>query len=123
MFHRFTALFLALILASPACWCGLMHVPSAAPHVKACCASRAKGKDSSREKDCVCSQTVKARELTQAKVKLPEPSIASDPFVSLVVTLLPKPVATTVLPVGNLDNHGPPLRSRALYHLDCSLLI
>ena len=123
MRHRLTALVLAFIMASPACWCGWTHAAAEA-HVRTCCQAKAKKQNlPAKEKDCPCSQAIKARDLAQGKVSVPAPSL-----VDLHLTMVPAiaPVLSEIMhsfAVTEPHEHGPPREIRPLYHLDCALLI
>lgn len=124
MFHRLTALVLAVIMASPACWCGWTHA-AATQHVRTCCAAKAKAKGDApaKSKDCPCAQALKVRDVVQAKVKVPVPmpldSFLMRPAMVELQAAEPITVFAAYVPPAN----GPPRMPRPLYYMDCSLLI
>ena len=124
MFHRLTALVLALIVASPACWCSWSHAGEKA-HVRSCCEAKAQHKRGTENKDknCPCSQALKSREVVQAKVKVPEPVLAELQMPALSVAEITVVPAMKTFADHDPLIHGPPREVRPLYHLDCSLLI
>ncbi len=125
MSHRFTALVLALIVASPLCCGGWVHAAEK-PNVESCCEAKEPGKTTPHpegDKDCACSQTPKFRDVSHAGVTVPAPE--------LTVLLLPE-FALLDLGIPNAEDcsaalvlhyHGPPRTVRPLYHLDCALIV
>lgn len=122
MSHRFTALVLALIVASPLCCCGWMHAAEKA-HVESCCEAKEAGKPVPKDKDCVCAQTPKFRDVSHARVAAPAPDLFVLDLPLLAITELEIPFIGEHSAALVLRNHGPPPLARPLYHRDCALLI
>ena len=68
-------------------------------------------------------QSLKARDVVQAKVKIPAPSPGDLhlPVLAVLETSLPDFTIFSAAP--RPLNHSPPREVRPLYHLDCALLI
>jgi hypothetical protein len=126
MIHKLTALMLALLIASPVCWCGWMHVTASQAEVPSCCQHKHDAADTSAPlapEDCPCSKAPKARETTVAKVLVPAPVMSEG-------TLPPQHPATTFSTVWQpassvfwRDAHSPPRPAVPLRVLHCSWLV
>lgn len=130
MLQKVTAWMLALLIASPMCWCGWMHsAPAAEAAVAAkpsCCHDKKESKKAASDEanDCPCAHAPKARELTSSKILVPSASMAGDALAlwEPMMLVLDRP-AVTVRFLDNLHAQGPPLRTEPLFVRHCSWLI
>lgn len=130
MLHKLTAWMLALLIASPICWCGWMHgdqkvavneKPSCCPHKKESTEQKQAPKDPS---DCPCSQLPKVRELAVSKVMIPAVPVTDDTLATwnpLLLELAHRDAAPVSFEW--VLNHGPPLPGEPLFLRHCALLI
>ena len=127
--HKLTAWMLALLIASPMCWCGWMHGSHAAEAGKPSCCQDAKSKGSEKkgpEKsgDCPCSQLPKVRDVVSGKISVPAVPVSGE-WLSAWNPVHPELVRQDAgHPLWNdLLAHGPPPREVKLFVQYCSLLV
>ena len=125
MIHKLTAFTLALLIASPVCWCSWMHVAATQAEVPSCCQQKGDHQKHAPEKpsDCPCSKAPKVRELVSHKVLIPAPMPLAD--------AVPAPYLDNHFPTAWRSQtalvwstqHSPPRPAIALRVLHCSWLI
>jgi hypothetical protein len=120
---------LALLIASPMCWCGWMHGSHAAEVSKPSCCQDAKSKGSEKKSsekpgDCPCSQLPKVRDVASGKISVPVVPVTGEWLSTW------NPVhAAQVCDEGSRQiwndflAHGPPPREVKLFVQYCSLLV
>lgn len=131
MFHKLTAIALALLIGSPMCWCGWMHQQSAkaAPALPACCHAKDKSAQSSKtsskpKEDCPCAQAPKAREIVSSKISVPSGKVIGFDWQVWASQEMAAILPSHYRVAGDwLFWRGPPRPSEPLYLVQCSLLI
>lgn len=128
MLRQLTAWMLALLIASPMCWCGWMHEAQAQAAAKpGCCQEREEAGHSTApqdSKDCPCSVAPKARDVAASKITVPPVPVTGE----WLATWNPVQLELAhrdagVQPDVEFLEHGPPPRALRLWVLDCALLI
>ena len=131
MLQKLTAWMLALLIASPMCWCGWMHSAQAAAVVatKPSCCHEKKGATDKKSgpvdnSDCPCAHTPKVRDLASSKAIVPTAPVTDD----VLGTWNPVEFELAhsgieIAPLYYFHAHGPPLRTVPLFVRHCALLI